>query len=80
MRSPRPAGLGASPLDLTARSAATLTIALDQRLPANVTGPRIAGWGRPVTLPGLMAKAKRRKLRARRKKANHGRRPNAGRG
>jgi len=27
-----------------------------------------------------MAKAKRRKLRARRKKANHGRRPNAGRG
>ncbi|NNC75636.1 MAG: hypothetical protein HKN93_09020 [Acidimicrobiia bacterium] len=33
-----------------------------------------------VTLPALMAKAKRRKLRARRKKANHGKRPNAGRG
>ena len=30
--------------------------------------------------PTLMAKAKRRKLRARRRKANHGRRPNAGRG
>ncbi len=30
--------------------------------------------------PATMAKAKRRKLRARRKKANHGRRPNAGRG
>jgi hypothetical protein len=29
---------------------------------------------------GTMAKAKRRKLRARRKKANHGRKPNAGRG
>jgi hypothetical protein len=28
----------------------------------------------------IMAKAKRRKLRARRSKANHGRRPNAGRG
>jgi hypothetical protein len=27
-----------------------------------------------------MAKAKRRKLRARRSKANHGRKPNAGRG
>ncbi len=27
-----------------------------------------------------MAKAKRRRIRARRKKANHGRRPNAGRG
>jgi hypothetical protein len=27
-----------------------------------------------------MAKAKRRKILARRKKANHGRRPNAGRG
>jgi hypothetical protein len=27
-----------------------------------------------------MAKAKRRKLRARRRKANHGRKPNAGRG
>ena len=34
----------------------------------------------PATLCGLMAKAKRRKLRARRSKANHGRRPNAGRG
>jgi hypothetical protein len=33
-----------------------------------------------ATLSGLMAKAKRRKLRARRNKANHGRRPNAGRG
>lgn len=29
---------------------------------------------------GTMAKAKRRKLRARRSKANHGRKPNAGRG
>jgi len=27
-----------------------------------------------------MAKAKRRKIKARRSKANHGRRPNAGRG
>lgn len=33
-----------------------------------------------ATLFRLMAKAKRRKLRARRSKANHGRRPNAGRG
>lgn len=32
------------------------------------------------TLPATMAKAKRRKLRARRNKANHGRKPNAGRG
>jgi hypothetical protein len=35
---------------------------------------------KPATLPRSMAKAKRRKLRARRSKANHGRRPNAGRG
>jgi len=35
--------------------------------------------GSAGSLP-LMAKAKRRKLRARRKKANHGRKPNAGRG
>ncbi|MDX2344194.1 MAG: hypothetical protein QNL12_10945 [Acidimicrobiia bacterium] len=34
----------------------------------------------PATISDLMAKAKRRKLRARRSKANHGRRPNAGRG
>jgi len=34
----------------------------------------------PGTLPLTMAKAKRRKLRARRSKANHGRKPNAGRG
>ncbi len=37
----------------------------------------------PVRNAGIlppMAKAKRRKLRARRSKANHGRRPNAGRG
>ena len=38
-------------------------------------------YGRsPGTLPLTMAKAKRRKLRARRSKANHGRKPNAGRG
>jgi hypothetical protein len=46
----------------------------------SVTGPVIALSSRAVTLLGLMTKAKRRKLRARRKKANHGRRPNAGRG
>ncbi|MGB5168203.1 MAG: hypothetical protein WBP49_07345 [Acidimicrobiia bacterium] len=34
----------------------------------------------PGTLLLTMAKAKRRKLRARRSKANHGRKPNAGRG
>ena len=35
-------------------------------------------WG--GTLRPVRAKKKRRKLRARRSKANHGRRPNAGRG
>ncbi len=47
---------------------------------ASVTGP-LGRYGRsPGTLPLTMAKAKRRKLRARRSKANHGRKPNAGRG
>jgi hypothetical protein len=44
-----------------------------------VSAPEIG----PVPIAGIlepMAKAKRRKLRARRSKANHGRRPNAGRG
>ncbi len=36
--------------------------------------------GRHWYAPPTMAKAKRRKLRARRSKANHGRKPNAGRG
>jgi len=45
-----------------------------------MTGAVIARPNGTVTLLVTMAKAKRRKLRARRKKANHGRRPNAGRG
>jgi len=48
--------------------------------PATARGPPGGYDRRAGTLPGVMAKAKRRKLRARRKKANHGRRPNAGRG
>ncbi len=53
-------------------------------------GPRLPGFDGPElddsvsAVSGwydhVMAKAKRRKLRARRSKANHGRRPNAGRG
>jgi hypothetical protein len=65
---------------------------LDLAVVATVTGPhRHPGAsmtrGEPVadadpggTLAPAMAKKKRRKLRARRSKANHGRRPNAGRG
>lgn len=51
-----------------------------QSCATRVQGVEIAGKCLPVTLLAAMAKAKRRKLRARRKKANHGRRPNAGRG
>ncbi len=56
---------------------------------ATITSDTIQAWSSdamvmkardPATLSRLMAKAKRRKLRARRSKANHGRRPNAGRG
>ena len=47
---------------------------------ASVTDPPRRYGRSPGTLPLTMAKAKRRKLRARRSKANHGRKPNAGRG
>jgi len=42
----------------------------------------VTGWrpARALVRSRPMAKAKRRRIRARRKKANHGRRPNAGRG
>lgn len=46
------------------------------------TSRMVTGWRptRALVRSRPMAKAKRRRLRARRKKANHGRRPNAGRG
>jgi len=49
--------------------------------PEVTTARRPDRYGRPPgTISLTMAKAKRRKLRARRSKANHGRKPNAGRG
>ena len=35
--------------------------------------------GRAATLPAMSKRTNKRRLRARRKKANHGRKPNAGR-
>lgn len=58
--------------------------ALERRLARQLrrgsADPDYAQLRSSVTLAGVMAKAKRRKLRARRSKANHGRKPNAGRG
>ena len=51
----------------------------DDQAPTSRTTARIGEPGR-LLLSSAMAKAKRRKILARRKKANHGRRPNAGRG
>jgi hypothetical protein len=52
-----------------------------ERQPSQVNRT-VVGWLDPDALlrSRAMAKAKRRRIRARRKKANHGRRPNAGRG
>jgi hypothetical protein len=58
---------------------ATTTPSTTQFPPRRVTPAGIEYRRSAGSLPG-MAKAKRRKLRARRKKANHGRKPNAGRG
>ena len=76
----RPAGDGRSPRILALRARATATSGLSHPAVVRQTGPLIARMVDAVSLLGLMTKAKRRKLRARRKKANHGRRPNAGRG
>jgi hypothetical protein len=40
----------------------------------------IAGTAPPVTCPAMSKRTVKRKIRARRKKANHGRKPNTGRG
>ncbi|MCL1694108.1 MAG: hypothetical protein M3096_10515 [Actinomycetia bacterium] len=59
---------------------ATITGGDVQSPEASVIDPPDRYGRSPGTLPLTMAKAKRRKLRARRSKANHGRKPNAGRG
>jgi hypothetical protein len=40
----------------------------------------IALAGAPITCPAMSKRTVKRKIRARRKKANHGRKPNTGRG
>jgi hypothetical protein len=59
---------------------ATVTGGDVQSSEASVIDPPDRYRRSPGTLRLTMAKAKRRKLRARRSKANHGRKPNAGRG
>ena len=78
MISARPAARGRNPARREPHRAATMHGGDCHEPSASATTTR-----RPVgtvTLRSTMAKKKRRKLRARRSKANHGRRPNAGRG
>ena len=68
------------PINRALNDAATVTVG-DRQGPDVTVTKRPDRYRRPAgTIPPTMAKAKRRKLRARRSKANHGRKPNAGRG
>jgi len=68
------------PINRSANDVATTTGG-DRQEAAAITTDLPGRYERPPgTLLVTMAKAKRRKLRARRSKANHGRKPNAGRG
>jgi hypothetical protein len=46
---------------------------------ASIGSPRVRYPAAPVTEDTMSKKTKKKKLNARRKKANHGKRPNAGR-
>jgi hypothetical protein len=78
-RTPNGPGHGTKPRTRSGRDLSTINGGERQSSQAIRT---VVGWRGPdaLLLSRPMAKAKRRRIRARRKKANHGRRPNAGRG
>jgi hypothetical protein len=79
IRIPNGPGQGAKPLR---RSAPVHARRSGDDTQPEATKRTVTGWrpARALVRSRPMAKAKRRRIRARRKKANHGRRPNAGRG
>ena len=79
IRIPNGPGQGAKPLHRSNRVQARRSGGDSQ---PGATSRTVTGWrpARALVRSRPMAKAKRRRIRARRKKANHGRRPNAGRG